>query len=129
MNAILISRTEPTAASETAQPNLIFSSNLKERYDEYFATAEPQIVVSKVADLPKSIVDAYAVAAKRHAWAEQMEDGCWFASIAGLDGVWGEGESAETACEDLYGSLISWIAVRRNRHLDIPPIEGHDLNL
>lgn len=85
-------------------------------------------VVQKIADLPAGLVQAYAAAAERHAHIREIEPGHWFASVVGLEGVWGDGDSPERASHELGESVLDWVAVRRTRGLPIPPIDAIDLN-
>lgn len=85
--------------------------------------------VAFVADLPESLVAAYAEAASRHAIVRELEDGSFFASILALPGVWGAGTTETYAFEDLAASIPGWVEVHREQGLPIPDIEGFDLNL
>jgi predicted RNase H-like HicB family nuclease len=55
----------------------------------------------------------YIKAALRRAHYEQMEDGEWFASIPGFDGLWVSGPSIEEAREHLIETLDEWIPCMR----------------
>jgi predicted RNase H-like HicB family nuclease len=71
----------------------------------------------------------YLNAAMKRAEFEQMENGDYFASIPGFDGLWAAGHTHEEAAQDLYSALDGWLDVhlRVGRH-SIPPIEGVDIN-
>lgn len=90
--------------------------------------AEASVDVSRLAGLPRSMVEGYAAIAERHAYVERLESGEFIAAVSGLPGVWGEGETAEAARDDLRESIVDWIVVRRARGLRVPRIEGIDLN-
>ncbi len=90
---------------------------------------EPEVRVDRIDGLPAQLVTAYVEAALRHAWVEMIDDAEFFASVSGLEGVWGEGESALEAERDLRESIFAWVSVHRARGLLIPRIEGFDLNL
>lgn len=60
----------------------------------------------------------YILTAMRRAQYEQMEDGEWFASIPGFEGLWASGPSVEEAREQLLETLYEWISVHgRKNHL------------
>jgi predicted RNase H-like HicB family nuclease len=73
----------------------------------------------------------YTKAAMNRAQYEQMEDGEWFASIPGFDGLWATGSSVEEAREQLMGTLDGWISVHawrgKNRLPDIDGVSLYDL--
>lgn len=51
----------------------------------------------------------YVEKAMRKAEYELIEDGTYFGSIPGFDGVWGNGSNLEDCREDLRGSLEGWL--------------------
>lgn len=46
-----------------------------------------------------------------HANFEKMEDGDWYASIPGLNGLWATGATKEDATKDLFSALEAWLDV------------------
>jgi predicted RNase H-like HicB family nuclease len=71
----------------------------------------------------------YLNAAMKKAQFERMENGDYFGSIAGFDGLWASGNTREEAERDLYSALDGWIDVHlRVSRQSIPAIEGVDLN-
>ncbi|HSY78629.1 MAG TPA: type II toxin-antitoxin system HicB family antitoxin [Verrucomicrobiae bacterium] len=71
----------------------------------------------------------YLNAAMKKAQFERMENGDYFGSIAGFDGLWANGHTREEAERDLYSALDGWIDVHlRVGRQSIPAIEGVDLN-
>jgi predicted RNase H-like HicB family nuclease len=71
----------------------------------------------------------YLNAAMKKAQFERMENGDYFASIAGFDGLWASGHTREEAARDLYSALDGWIDVHlRIGRQSIPTVEGVDLN-
>jgi predicted RNase H-like HicB family nuclease len=82
-----------------------------------------------IEDLPRSLVDGYVERACRHAVSQEVDPGVWFASVAGLDGAYGDGDSPEAACSELREALVGWVAVKRRLGQEIPVLEGLDLNL
>ena len=93
-------------------------------------TAEDgRLVVETVEGLPISLVQAYADHACWHARVREVDPGVWFASVAGLEGAWGDGDTPEEALQSLREAIIGWVAVKRRLGIDdIPPMEGIDLN-
>lgn len=73
----------------------------------------------------------YIRAAMRRAQYEQMEDGEWFASIPGFEGLWASGPSVEEAREQLLETLYEWIPVHvgigKNRLPDIDGVSLYEL--
>ena len=73
----------------------------------------------------------YVKAAMCRAQYEQMEDGEWFASIPGFDGLWAAGPSIEEARERLIETLDGWISVHalrgENRLPDVDGVSLYDL--
>lgn len=88
-----------------------------------------EVVGAMVEDLPRSLVDAYVERATHHARVREIEPGTWFASVAGLEGAWGDGKTADNAMHELAEALTGWVAVRRRFRHDIPAVDGIDLNL
>jgi predicted RNase H-like HicB family nuclease len=71
----------------------------------------------------------YLNAAMKKAQFERMENGDYFGSITGFDGLWASGHTHEEAARDLYSALDGWIDVHlRVGRQSIPAIEGVDLN-
>ncbi|MGB8684524.1 MAG: type II toxin-antitoxin system HicB family antitoxin [Candidatus Binatus sp.] len=71
----------------------------------------------------------YLNAAMKKAQFERMENGDYFGSIAGFDGLWASGHTREEAARDLYSALDGWLDVHlRIGRQSIPPVEGVDLN-
>jgi predicted RNase H-like HicB family nuclease len=70
----------------------------------------------------------YLNAAMKKARFEQMENGDYFGSIPGFDGLWASGHTREDATRDLYSALDGWIDVHlRVGRQSIPAVEGVDL--
>jgi predicted RNase H-like HicB family nuclease len=81
-----------------------------------------------IEDLPRGLVDAYVGRAAGHAYTREIEPGTWFSTVAGLDGAWGDGNTAAEALSELREALVGWIAVKRRLGYEIPAIDGLDLN-
>jgi predicted RNase H-like HicB family nuclease len=70
----------------------------------------------------------YLNAAMKKAQFEPMENGAYFGSIAGFDGLWATGPTREDAERDLYSALDGWVDVHlRVGRQSIPMVEGVDL--
>ena len=70
----------------------------------------------------------YLNAAMKKARFEQMENGDYFGTIPGFDGLWASGHTREDAARDLYSALDGWIDVHlRVGRQSIPTVEGVDL--
>ncbi len=64
---------------------------------------------------------AYLDKAMALAEYEQIEDGTYFATIPGFEGLWGNGEGIEAARTDLKGALEDWLVLKLwDRDDDIP---------
>lgn len=110
----------PTPTRLVARPDIT---------EQAIRAEDPTVSVALLGGLPEAMVKAYAKAAVRHACFDLLESGEVFGSVSGLQGVWGEGATVEESRRDLEESIIDWVIVRREQRLDIPPIEGLDLNL
>ncbi len=66
----------------------------------------------------------YLQAAMRHAEYEQIEDGTYFGSIPGFQGVWSDAATIEDAQKELTEVLEEWILFRISRQLDLPEVDG-----
>lgn len=85
--------------------------------------------VDTIEGLPTGLVEAYADLACRHARVREVDPGVWFATVAGLEGAWGDGSTGEEALQSLHEAIIGWVAVKlRLRIHDIPSMEGINLN-
>lgn len=74
------------------------------------------------------MLTAYGERAGRHSIAREVDPGVWVASVAGLDGAYGEGASAAEAAADLPGAIIGWASVKLRLGQYIPVMDGLDLN-
>jgi predicted RNase H-like HicB family nuclease len=63
----------------------------------------------------------YVEKAMQSAEYEFIEDGTFFASIPGFDGLWGNAKTVELCRNDLRGALESWLIAKLwDRDDDIP---------
>jgi predicted RNase H-like HicB family nuclease len=70
----------------------------------------------------------YLNAALKRANYEKMDDGRYFASIPGFDGLWVVGGTLDKAAQELYTALDGWIDVHVKIGQERPPVIG-DLDL
>ena len=72
----------------------------------------------------------YLKAAMQQARYEILEDnGGFYASIPGLDGVWANAATLEACREELEEVLEDWLLLRISEHLPIPAIGGIELKV
>ncbi|MBI4672875.1 MAG: type II toxin-antitoxin system HicB family antitoxin [Chloroflexi bacterium] len=71
----------------------------------------------------------YIRAAMKHAKYEIIDDGTFFATIPGLDGLWANAPTLEECREELQSTLEDWILVGVRRGHTIPIVDGIDLNI
>lgn len=64
---------------------------------------------------------AYAAAIASAQYEYLEEDGEWYASIPGHQGVYATGETRAAAEDDLRGALSAWLSARIVRGLPLPP--------
>lgn len=75
------------------------------------------------------MLTAYIQAAMRHATYEILEHNeGYYGEIPGLQGVWGNADTLEGCREELQSALEDWMIFRLRRGLDVPVLEGLDLN-
>lgn len=70
----------------------------------------------------------YIQTAMHRAQYELMENGHFFGNIPECPGAWGEGATLEACRDELQSVLEDWIMIRLRRGLDIPSINGVDIN-
>jgi len=72
----------------------------------------------------------YLQGAMRRARYEVIEDdGTFYGSIPGLDGVWGNASTMEACRQELESVLQEWLLFRLSRQLPIPPLDGIELTV
>jgi len=64
----------------------------------------------------------------RRAHFEIMENGRFYGSIPGFQGVWSEGTSLEECRDDLVEALDGWLIVKLRCGDDVPVVDGIDIN-
>jgi len=72
------------------------------------------------------LIERWAVAAASQAKVRAINDPeGLIATVAGIDGAWGFGNSSEEALEDLQSVLIDWATLKlQDGDEDIPSMEG-----
>ncbi|MGH2584332.1 MAG: type II toxin-antitoxin system HicB family antitoxin [Dehalococcoidia bacterium] len=71
----------------------------------------------------------YVHAAMHRATYELLEDGTFFGSIPGFQGVWSNADTLEVCRDELAEVLEDWILLGIWLHHELPVIDGLDLNL
>lgn len=73
------------------------------------------------------MLSKYLRAAMRGARYEQMEEGGWYGSIPGFEGVWADAASVEDCRDELEEVLEEGLLFRLSRQLPVPVADGIDL--
>ena len=72
----------------------------------------------------------YIQKAMERAHYEIMEDErVYWGEIPAFQGVWGKAKTLEACREELRETLEEWIIFRLRSHLELPVIDGIDLNV
>src|SRR6185437_379763 len=66
----------------------------------------------------------YLDKAMQHAQIEQIEDGSYFGSIPGFQGVWSNAADEDAARQELREVLEGWILLQIADHTPLPTIDG-----
>ena len=69
----------------------------------------------------------YLRAAMRGAMYELLEEGGYYGSIPGFEGVWADAVSLEDCRDQLEEVLEEWLLFRLSRQLPVPVLDGMDL--
>ena len=70
----------------------------------------------------------YIQAAMQHAEFELMDDGRYFGTVAPCHGVWADGDTIDETREVLREVLEDWILIRNRHGLEVPIVDGWDIN-
>ena len=70
----------------------------------------------------------YIRAAMKRAEYDKLEDGSFYGDIPGLQGVYADAPALELCRDELQSALEDWIVFGLSNGLNIPPLEGVDLN-
>lgn len=71
----------------------------------------------------------FARRAVQRATADQIETDHWFAEVAGLRGVWGDGPTPESARESLEESILAWVELKLRRGEGLPVLDTPNIEL
>ncbi|MGH2484923.1 MAG: type II toxin-antitoxin system HicB family antitoxin [Ktedonobacterales bacterium] len=66
----------------------------------------------------------YLHSAMRHATYETLDDGTYYGSIPGFQGVWANASTLEECRDELEEVLEGWILLRIADHLDLPSVDN-----
>lgn len=66
----------------------------------------------------------YLHAAMRRATYEKLDDGTYYGSIPGFQGVWANASTLEECRDELEEVLEGWILFRVASHLELPAPDG-----
>ena len=73
------------------------------------------------------MLSKYLRAAMRGAKYELLEEGAYYGSIPGFEGVWADAASLEECRDELEEVLEEWLLFRLSRQLPVPVADGIDL--
>ena len=74
------------------------------------------------------MLTAYIQRAMAKAHYELMENGRFFGSVPGCEGVWGQGKTLEACREELQSALEDWLLLGLQFGDPLPVIGGINLN-
>ena len=74
------------------------------------------------------MITKYIDAAMNQASYESMENGRFFGCIPVCRGVWADGDTLESCRATLSEVLQDWILIRVRHGLELPVVDGIDLN-
>ncbi len=70
----------------------------------------------------------YIQSAMRHAHYELMENGRFYGTISGCQGLWAEGKSLEKCREELQSALEDWLLLGLQLGHNLPVMDKINLN-
>ena len=73
------------------------------------------------------VFTSYIRAAMKRAKYEILEDGTFYGSIPGFQGVWSDMDTLEECREELQEVLEDWMLFRLSKGLALPEVEGVQL--
>lgn len=71
----------------------------------------------------------YIQVAMERAEYSTLNNGLVYGEIPGIQGVWADGSTREEVRKELQDVLEGWIALRLDRHLPIPEIDGASIRV
>jgi len=74
------------------------------------------------------MINKYIKKALQHAHIEKMEDGRYFATIPGLQGLWADGDTKEGCLAILAQVVEEWLVLALRDDDELPEFDGVSLN-
>lgn len=71
----------------------------------------------------------YIDAAMHHAQYKLLDDGTFFGEIPPTPGVWANADTLEACRDELQEVLEDWLFLGIQRHINLPVVDGIDLNI
>ena len=71
----------------------------------------------------------YIRAGMRRARYELLDDGTFFGTIEGFQGLWANGDTLEACREELRSTFEDWLFLALRERDDLPTLDGISLNL
>lgn len=100
-----------------------------ERLEMMTYVARSEVAGGPRGTVPSTLIGRYVRLAKARAMFERLEDGNIYASVVGIQGVWGVGSDESSALKDLAGALEGWLELKiSDGDGDIPVLSGINLN-
>ncbi len=72
----------------------------------------------------QSLFAKYVGSAMKRAQYKRREDGTWFGSIPGFQGVWADNNTPEECERELKEVLEGWLIYSFQHNLDVPEVDG-----
>ena len=74
------------------------------------------------------MINEYVSAAMAASIVKKMEDGRYWASIPGFEGLWADGDTRKQCLNGLNNALEEWLVIALRVDDDLPDINGISLN-
>jgi predicted RNase H-like HicB family nuclease len=75
------------------------------------------------------ILVRYCETALKYAQYKKLDDGTWFAEIAGFEGVWGNGVTVEECRNDLISALEEWLIIKLQDGDELPVVDDLEIKI
>jgi len=75
------------------------------------------------------VLNDYMDKAMQHAQYERIEDGTYFGTIPGFEGLWANGQTEQECCKELREVLEGWILLGIAHHDTLPEVDGMKLEV
>ncbi len=110
------------------EPDMQYAELVDESRAERYTLDPLEVHFGRV--LPVELIKRYAKLAARRADTEQVDDGTWFASVRGFEGVWAQGDTEEEARAAVESVVIDWTCFKIvDKDRDLPILDTIDLNV